>query len=157
MEESAAVTLLIQESQTKDAVSFEAKKIVERLRYHPLAITQAGAYIRKRKLRLFEFIDHYKRRKKTILESTPELFQHRKKFGSAKEETSLNVFTTWELSFQQLQSETSEDSVEEKLLTLMAYFGTAVYRTLCHQEITSREYQTTHMVECFQQCRGSVE
>ncbi len=35
----------------------------------------------------------------------------------------MNVFTTWELSFRQLQSETSEDGVEAKLLTLLAYFN----------------------------------
>ena len=123
LEESAAVTLLVQESQTNDAISSDAKNIVERLGCHPLAITQAGAYIRKRKLRLSEFMDHYKRRKRIILESTPQLSQYRKKLGSAEEETSLNVFTTWELSFRQLQSEASEDSVDVKLLTLMAYFN----------------------------------
>ena len=34
----------------------------------------------------------------------------------------MNVFTTWELSFQQLQSEGSENDVEAKLLTLLAFF-----------------------------------
>ena len=47
LEESAAVTLFIQQSQTNKAISSDAKKIVERLGCHPLAITQAGAYIRK--------------------------------------------------------------------------------------------------------------
>ena len=89
---------------------------------HPLAITQAGAYIRKRKLRFCEFMDHYKRRKSTILENTPQLSQYRKRLGNAEEETSLNVFTTWELSFQQPQSEASENNVEAKLLTLLAFF-----------------------------------
>ena len=116
MEESAAVALLIQQSQTNEVISSDTKKIMERLGYHPLAITQAGAYIRKRKLRLCEFMDHYKRRKKIILESTPQLSQYRKMLGNAEKETSLNVFTTWELSFQKLQSEASENNVEAKLL-----------------------------------------
>ena len=34
----------------------------------------------------------------------------------------MNVFTTWELSFQQLQSEVSENNVKAKLLTLLAFF-----------------------------------
>ena len=34
----------------------------------------------------------------------------------------MNVFTTWELSFQQLRSETPENNVEAKLLTLLAFF-----------------------------------
>ena len=123
LEESAAIALLVQQSQTNEVIPSDAKKIVERLGCHPLAITQAGAYIRKRKLRLCEFMDHYKRRKKMILESTPQLSHYRKRLGNAEEETSLNVFTTWELSFRQLQLEASEDGVEAKLLTLMAYFN----------------------------------
>ena len=95
---------------------------MERLGCHPLAITQAGAYIRKRKLQLCEFMDHYKRRKKIILESTPQLSHYRKRLGNAEAETSLHVFTTWELSFQQLQSKVSENDVKAKLLTLLAFF-----------------------------------
>ena len=87
LEESAAAALLIQQSQTNEGISLDAKNIVERLGCHPLAITQAGAYIRKRKLRLSEFMDHYKRRKKITLESTPQLSQYRKRLGNAEEET----------------------------------------------------------------------
>ena len=123
LEEDAAIALLIQQSQTKQGITLDAKSIVERLGYHPLAITQAGAYIRKRKLRLSEFMDHYKRRRKIILESTPQLSQYRKRLDNAEEETSLNVFTTWELSFRELRSEASKDGVEAKLLTLLAYFN----------------------------------
>ena len=94
MEEDAAIALLIQQSQANQGITEDAKKIVERLVCHPLAITQAGAYIRKRKLRFCEFMDHYKRQKRTILENTPQLSQDRKSLGNAEEETSLNLFTT---------------------------------------------------------------
>ncbi len=67
-------------------------------------------------------MDHYKRRKKTILEDTPQLSQYRKRLGNAEEETSLNISTTWELSFQQLRSGTTENNVGAKLLTLLAFF-----------------------------------
>ena len=123
LNEKNAVALLTQQSQAEEGIAADAKQIVERLGCHPLALTQAGAYIRKRKLRLSEFMDHYKRRKKILLESTSQLSQYRKSLDNAEEETSLNVFTTWELSFRQLQSEASEDGVEAKLLTLMAYFN----------------------------------
>ena len=122
LEESAAIALLVQQSQTNELISGEAKKIVGRLGYHPLAVTQAGSYIRKRKLRLSEFMDHYKRRKEIILGSTPQLSQYTKRLGNAEEETSLSVFTTWELSFQQLELEVSENGIEVKLLTLLAFF-----------------------------------
>ena len=122
LQEDAAVALLIQQSQTNEESHEDAKKIVQRLVCHPLAVTQAGAYIRKRKLRLGEFMDNYKHRKRKILETTPQLSQYRKKVGNTDEETSLNVFTTWELSFQQLQSGITENNVEAKFLTLLAYF-----------------------------------
>ncbi len=122
LEEIDAVALLTQQSQTNQAISTDAKTIVERLGCHPLAITQAGAYIRKRKLGLCEFMDHYNRRRRIILENTPQLSVYRKRLGNAEKETSMNVFTTWELSFQQLQSQVSENSIEAKLLTLFAFF-----------------------------------
>ena len=122
LEENAAVALLIQQSQTNEFIPSDARKIVERLGCHPLAIIQAGSYIRKRKLQLCEFMDHYKRAKKIILENTPQLSHYTKRLSNAEEETSLNVFTTWELSFRQLQSKLSENDVEAKLLTLLAFF-----------------------------------
>ena len=39
-----------------------------------------------------------------------------------EKETSLNVFTTWELSFKQLHLQTSKDGTATKLLTLFAFF-----------------------------------
>ena len=122
LEEDAAVALLIQQGQTNRDISEDARTIVNKLVCHLLAVSQAGAYIRKRKLRLCDFMDHYKRRKKQILENTPQLSQYRKRLGNAEEETSLNVFTTWELSFQQLKSETPENNAKAKLLTLLAFF-----------------------------------
>ena len=122
LEESAAVALLIQQSQMNEAIFSDAKKIVERLGCHPLALAQAGVYIKKRNLRLCEFMDHYKRRKKIILENMPQLSQYLKRLGNAKEEISLNVFTTWELSFEQVQSKGLANDVGAKLLTLLAFF-----------------------------------
>ncbi|MCJ1347669.1 hypothetical protein MMC31_005897 [Peltigera leucophlebia] len=122
LEKDDAVALLIQQSQTNEVNYLDAEKIVERLGRHPLAITQAGAYIRIRKLRLCEFMDHYKRRKKRILKITSQLSQYRNMQGNAEVETSLNIFTILELLFQQLQFEASENGVEAKLLTLLAFF-----------------------------------
>ena len=131
LKEPDALNLLLQQSESSELNSEDAKKIVERIGYHPLAITQAAAYIRKRKLPLCEFMDHYKHRREMILKNTPQLSQYRKTLGTASQEaslctssqeTSLNVFTTWELSYQQLQSQTTEDSHEVRLLDLLAFF-----------------------------------
>jgi tetratricopeptide (TPR) repeat protein len=120
--DTAAVDLLEHHSQARETDGSFGEEIVKRLGYHPLAITQAGTYIRKGEIPLGEFLDIYKQEKAEILTNTPQLSQYRRKLGNAENETSLNVFTTWQLSFQQLLSHVSEDSVEVKLLRLLAFF-----------------------------------
>ena len=120
--DTAAVDLLEHHSQARETDGNFGEEIVKRLGYHPLAITQAGTYIRKGGTPLREFMDIYKQEKAEILTNTPQLSQYRRKLGDAENETSLNVFTTWQLSFQQLLSHVSEDSVAVKLLRLLAFF-----------------------------------
>jgi tetratricopeptide (TPR) repeat protein len=125
--ESEAVELLLSQGKrqkTDQVASSHAKLIVERLGYHPLAIAQAGAYINKRKLPLEEFLDHFQQRKAMILkDTTPQMSQYRRKLEGAEQETSLSVFATWELSYQQLLVEDTEDKCMADLLTLLAFFA----------------------------------
>jgi tetratricopeptide (TPR) repeat protein len=118
----AAVELLEHHSQVTETNSKFGEEIVRRLGYHPLAITQAGSYIRKGGIQLGEFMGIYKQEKEEILKNTTQLSQYRRRLGDTEKETSLNVFTTWQLSFQQLLSQTSEDSTAVKLLRLLAFF-----------------------------------
>src|SRR5205814_2178617 len=97
-------------------------EIVARLGYHALAIAQAGAYISKRKILLGEFLDHFERRKHIVLKETPQMSQYRRRLNKSEEETSLSVFTTWELSFRQLEEDT-EGVNKADLLTLFAFFN----------------------------------
>jgi tetratricopeptide (TPR) repeat protein len=126
LSESEAVELLLKQSQRKlmsDSSLNSGRMIVSRLGYHALAIAQAGAYINKRKLPLEEFLNHFERRKDTILkDTTPQMSQYRRKLGQAEKETSLSVFTTWELSYRQLFAEDTEDKCVADLLTLFAFF-----------------------------------
>jgi tetratricopeptide (TPR) repeat protein len=113
---------LTQAKQTETAID-EAKRIVDRLAYHPLAVTQAGSYIGQQKLRLDQFMGHYDAKKERILKHTPQLSQYRRKLNSsAEKETSLNVFTTWELSFQQLLDTANCGKEKADLLTLFTFF-----------------------------------
>ncbi len=116
-----AILLLTQWGKTKDFEFKDANEIVERLAYHPLAITQAGAYIKRAELQLSDFMKHYKKKREKILKNTPPLSQYRKKLDNNEKETSLNIFTTWELSFQKLEAQASEHNCEVKLLTLYAF------------------------------------
>lgn len=99
-----------------------AKQIAGRLGFHPLALDQAAAFINKRKgrLKLDEFIEYYESRKKEILNSTPKVWEYRRR-NADDQEVSLNVFTTWEMSLGLLKgSESGEEYA--LLLSLLAYF-----------------------------------
>ncbi len=58
LEEAAAILLFTQQSETNGLDSALAKEIFERITCHPLAITQAGSYMRKRTLQLSEFMKY---------------------------------------------------------------------------------------------------
>ena len=55
---------LMRDKQAQDVL--EAKAIVKTLANHPLAITQAGSYIRTQKIRVDQFMAHYERKKEKI-------------------------------------------------------------------------------------------
>jgi tetratricopeptide (TPR) repeat protein len=66
-------------------------------------------------------MDYYKRQRKAILDQTSQMIQYKRKLTDEAKETALNVFTTWELSFQQLQTKSTESNSED-LMTLFAFF-----------------------------------
>ncbi|TVY17970.1 Nephrocystin-3 [Lachnellula arida] len=147
--ESEALELLFQLTGAKktEASISHCQAIVQRLGCHPLAITQAGSYIKKRKVPLHKFIDEFNRRKRQILEHTPQLTQYRRSLNDSQRETSLNVFTTWELSFEQLLRSSSGQN-QSSLLTLFAFFdgndiSEQLFSTYCEwaqQGLNRREY-----------------
>lgn len=106
---SDAKDLLFQLSRVTRTTDDEdvAANIVQRLAYHPLAITQAAAFIKKsgRHMPLKNFEACYEEKKLEILRTVPSLSQYRRLLFEDAEETALSVFTTWELSFQQLTSD----------------------------------------------------
>ncbi len=61
-------------------------------------------------------------KKEAILRNTPPISQYTKRLGNVELETSLNIFTTWEISFQQLQLQVSADNLSAKLLTSFTFF-----------------------------------
>lgn len=107
----------------------EAKLIVRRLACHPLAITQAGSYIKQQKIRLKDFINHYDKKRENILKHTPLLSQYRRTIISEIEkEVSLSVFATWELSFLPLVHSADFGKEKADLLALFAFFN---FKDIC--------------------------
>lgn len=124
MTEDEGMELLIGTSG-KESIGDEDKttvqKIIARLGYLALAIDQAGAYIRVRNLTPGLFIDHFNNRREAILKERPVLWEYTRKLSSAKTAIAVSVFTTWEMSFQQIKGEGSHKSNKEHLLTLSAF------------------------------------
>ena len=77
----------------------EAQKIVDILGYLPLAIEQAASYIRSTQ-NIFEYVETYHQNQKAMLRDKPRgNYPYRE-----------SVFTTWKISFHQLE-QTSPDSI----------------------------------------------
>ena len=95
-----------------------ASSIVERLGNLALAIDQAAAYIRYKRLpldRLGEFLTIYEAERKKVLTYTPSKHWEYKH---------INAFTTWELSFQQLTSGNEPGKTDvAHFLALSAFFA----------------------------------
>lgn len=121
MSEDESVNLLLQRSPTEDE-NYEGRKIASTLGYLALALDQAGAYIRARKLPLKSFISHYNKRKEIVLREVPEQWEYRRKTTAAERETLLTVFTTWELSFEQVKGDETATRNKDHFLTLAAFF-----------------------------------
>lgn len=126
MTEDESIRLLLQQANQSSTPANKkfAKTVVDRLGYLPLAIDQSAAYIRSKKLPLSTFIQHYDRRRAEILQHTPALwdYQHSKNEGMGT--APMSVYTTWELSFQQVGQ---RDNLKERdflrhFLTLLAFF-----------------------------------
>jgi len=123
-DEGLELLLLQSKRERNDENAKEGRKIVQKLGYLPLAIDHAGAYINARELPLGLFPKHYDERKEFILKHTPSLWEYRRKLGEDKSDTLLSVFTTWELSFQQIGKNEDERTMIGHFLTLSAFFDT---------------------------------
>ncbi|KZF21645.1 TPR-like protein [Xylona heveae TC161] len=84
-------------------------QIVTRLGGLALAIDQAAAYIASRRTDLTTFLLEYEVQKAKILQYTREDFwDYNKQIAESEQSRALSAFTTWELSFQQIESQDAE-------------------------------------------------
>ena len=55
---------------------------------------------------LCDFVSHYHKRKEVILKALPDDWEYWRTISDEERETSLNLFTTWELSLEQISGAT---------------------------------------------------
>ena len=122
MTENESLKLLLQRLPLNEDESTHGRKIVSTLGHLALAIDQAGAYIRARSLDLEDFLQHYRDRKKVVLQEIPDEWEYSRAIDGEERETRLRIFTTWELSFKQISGQEGEVKDKEHFLTLAAFF-----------------------------------
>ena len=121
MEKDEGQQLLLHSSQADAKDIGVIEKILSRLEYLPLAIDQVRAYISKQRLPLVDFEREYERRKRNFMKETPPIWQYSRALPGMAEESSLNLLTTWELSFELLDVGMEHDGNLGDVLTLFAF------------------------------------
>ena len=119
MNEHDGLTLLHKRSgyhRTKKT-EIVAKAIIQRLGHLPLALDQAGSYIKNQRVTLDNFLDHYEQTKRSILCHTPKIWEYCKQISEGDREAKLSIFTTWEMVFDGLEA------TRPKLASLMSLLG----------------------------------
>src|SRR5258708_3892268 len=122
MEKEEGLQLLLHSSGGDTDELDAADEILSLLGNLPLAIDQARAYISKRQLRLRAFLTEYEKRKESVMQETPQVWQYRCTLPGKEKESSLSLLTTWEMSLQLLG--VGEHAAElEKVITLFGFFN----------------------------------
>ncbi|KAH7396320.1 hypothetical protein BKA66DRAFT_596980 [Pyrenochaeta sp. MPI-SDFR-AT-0127] len=124
-----AKELLLKRSSISSALSNEedtaAIDIIQQLGCLPLAIDQAGAYIQARKISFKAYRSLYEKQQQSLL-------GYRSKFSKYQK----TVYTTWELSFQKIETESPE--VAELLLLLCQYDGSGISDTMLERGVSTQ-------------------
>ncbi|KAI0900060.1 hypothetical protein F4806DRAFT_454912 [Annulohypoxylon nitens] len=130
MTEDEAIQLLFTLLNTTENKTnrIAATDIVRRLGYLPLAIDQAGSYMKNGGIALADFLGYYEQSAKDVLESVPNLWEYYESAISESEKCTTNitaktVFTTWNLSFTSLKPDTPEGALKVTFLSLLAFFN----------------------------------
>jgi tetratricopeptide (TPR) repeat protein len=133
MEEEEALELLLRCVTNEAAESSlpTAKAVVSRLGRLPLAIDHARAYITLRQLTLASFLREYEIGKTKIMKTTPALSEYRRSQGSHEQQSTLSVFTTWEMSLEQLLASIEDpDDIRDVLQLLASFYHRGISETL---------------------------
>jgi len=103
----------------------EARKIVEQLGGLALALDQTGSYLRARNLPFKSFYGHYEKRKRYILNHTPQVWSYYRQLREDEQKTRLSVCTTLELSLLECGETDAERELYVHFLTVAALLDSA--------------------------------
>ena len=102
MEDDGGHSLL--QNKLSGTTGQERSELLQRLGGLALAIDQAAAYISFHKLSIPDFMAKYETRKAQILKHHEEdTWEYNTHLNSSEKQTALTAYTTWEMSFQQIE------------------------------------------------------
>lgn len=116
MTKSESLDLLLRRSPSNLDEEKDGLMVADLLGHLALALDQAGAYIRARKLPLKDFMSHYEKRKNVIFREVPDDWEYHDQRGP------LSVFTTWEMSFGLISGDEKTIAWKNNFLTLAGFF-----------------------------------
>ena len=129
-----------------------AKEVVSILDGLPLAIDQAGAYIRASGsyISFRRFLDHYSQRRKDILQYVPRFWQYKEATDKKEKGRHLSVYTTWDLSLKFLGLNPVDHIAKTHFLTLAAFIGghrvsRTFFKTYCSKAGANSEFASDWM------------
>jgi len=124
-----SLELLLKRSSIKVKLTAEegiaATEITHQLGHLPLAIDQAGAYIQARKTSFRDYHSLYEKQQQSLLGYRSKLSKYQK-----------TVHTTWELSFQKLETESPE--VAELFLLLCQYDNSSISDAMLKRGVSAQ-------------------
>jgi tetratricopeptide (TPR) repeat protein len=122
--ESLQLLLASADLDPQDVPEELADQIATSLHNHALAIAQAGAYIKRRKILLPEFIGEYEHLYRAMSQNHLPLSEYQSTLNEAQKASSLSVFTSWELSIRLLKATGDPEGLKEDLLTILGFSQT---------------------------------
>ena len=151
MTSDEGLELLLREPTTLQTDRDEARRVVDRLGGLALAIDQAAAYIHYRRMAIEDFLPTYEEARQKILRFTPDFgweYSTMQMHGREEEAKALSAFTTWEMSFEQLEPHDSHrHESAAHFLTLSAFLdhlnvAEDLFRTFWEAEMSPPEWLT---------------
>ena len=122
MTEQESRKLLLDGKPSNEEKEAQASRIASALGDIPLALDQAAAYIRSRRLPFRDFIPEYNKRKELLVEKMPGNWKNHMSMTEPEGEQALSVFTLSEMLLDLLGGTREEKHAKCRFLTLAAFF-----------------------------------